>query len=124
MVIRVDLSKEAKIINDELKEFGNPVEIKIINTVLGLIQDNLNQKPNDGIYEFPLISFKTKFKKDIYDLETIENIKDESTYLLTLLMQSSLNPSKLLTITQKIQEETETIENNLANLEYKKKRKN
>ncbi len=130
MVIRVDLSKEAKIINGELKEFGNPIEIKIINTVSKLIQDNLNQKPNDGIYEFPLISFKAKFKKDIYDLETIENIKDESTYLLPLLMESTHNPSKLLIITQKIQEEKEllqekqnqlkNIKNYLTNLEYRK----
>ncbi len=130
MVIRVDLNKEAKIINGELKEFGNPIEIKIINTVSELIQDNLNQKPNNGIYEFPLISFKVKLKKDINALETIENIKDESTYLLTLLMESSRNPSKLLTITQKIQEEKEllqekqnqlkNIKNYLTNLEYRK----
>ncbi len=131
IVIRVDLNKEAKIINDELKEFSNPIEIKIINTALGLIQDNLNQKSNDGIYEFPLISFKAKFKQDIYALETIENIKDESTYLLPLLMESNRNPSKLLTITQKIKEEKEllqekqnqlkNIKNYLTNLEYIKK---
>ncbi len=97
---------------------------------MGLIQDNLNQKSNDGIYEFPLISFKTKFKKDINVFETIENIKDESKYLLPLLMESTRNPSKLLTITQKIQEEKEllqekqnqlkNIKNYLTNLEYRK----
>ncbi len=102
VVVKVDLSKEAKIINDELKEFGNPIEWNIMNTTGELFKDNLNQKPNDGTYQFPLVSFKLKFKKDINTLETIENIKDESTYLLPLLMESSRNPSKLLTITQKI----------------------
>ncbi len=129
MIIRVDLNKEAKIINGKLKEFGNPVEIKLINIKEKLIQDNLNQKPNNGIYEFPLIIFKAKFKKDGY-LENIEDIKDESTYLLPFLMESTRNPSKLLTITQKIQEEKEllqekqnqlkNIKNYLTNLEYRK----
>ncbi|RUO85734.1 hypothetical protein, partial [Spiroplasma endosymbiont of Megaselia nigra] len=127
IAVRVDLNKEAKIINSELKEFGNPVEIKIINTVSMLIQENLNQKPNDGIYEFPLISFKVKFKHDIY---AIEDIKNESTYLLPLLLESSRNPLKLLTITKKIQEEKELLQekqnqikdvkNYLTNLEYRK----
>ncbi len=130
VVVRANLNKEAKIINDELKEFGNPIEIKIINKLSQLIQDNLNQKPNNGIYEFPLISFKAKFKKDINALENIENIKDESKYLLPLLMESNRNPSKLLKIAQKIKEEKEllqekqnqlkNIKNYLTNLEYRK----
>ncbi len=106
VVVRVDLNKEEKIINGELKEFGNPVEVKLINTKEKLTQNNLNQKSNNDIYEFSLISFIKKYNPDnSWEIKT----KDESTYLLPLLMESIRNPSKLLTITQKIKEEKELL---------------
>ncbi len=127
IVVRVDLSKETKIINNELKEFGNPVKLKLINTKESLTKDNLNQKPNDGIYEFPLISFIKKYNPDnSWEIKS----KDENKYLLPLLMESNRNPPKLLTITQKIKEEKELLQekqnqlkdvkNYLTNLEYRK----
>lgn len=112
IAVRVELNKEAKIINGELKEFGNPVEVKLINIKEKLIQDNLNQKSNDGIYEFPLISFIKKYNPDnSWKIKT----KDASTYLLPLFMESTRNPSKLLTITQKIKKEKELLQKNKTN---------